>query len=52
VGEPGLEARLHRAHETWFAEHCGGLDGAGRMPWAWPKSLHRAGLRQVTSRRF
>lgn len=52
VGAPGLEERLHHAHEMWFAEHRAGLEGVVRMPYGWAESLRRAGLRDVESRSF
>jgi SAM-dependent methyltransferase len=50
VGEPGLEARLQAANDTWFAGMRARLPGTVRMPYGWDEALRRAGLAGVTSR--
>jgi SAM-dependent methyltransferase len=50
VGEPGLEARLQAANDTWFTGMRARLTGSVRMPYGWDEALRRAGLTEVTSR--
>jgi SAM-dependent methyltransferase len=50
VGQPGLEGRLHAAHDEWFAAMRAGLPGSVRDPRGWPALLRAAGLAEVTAR--
>jgi SAM-dependent methyltransferase len=50
VGEPGLEARLQAANDTWFNGMRAKLPGSVRMPYGWDEALRRAGLTEVSSR--
>lgn len=49
VGEPGLEARLHRAREDWFGEMRAEMPGSVRLPVGWSQALSEAGLAEAHS---
>jgi hypothetical protein len=49
VGEPGLQARLLAAQETWFYGMRTGMEGAVRLPVGWNRVLTDLGLSRVTS---
>lgn len=49
VGRPGLEDRLHAAHNAWFHDLRSAMDGVVDMPYGWTTALARAGLEEPTS---
>ncbi|MFI6333904.1 class I SAM-dependent methyltransferase [Streptomyces sp. NPDC050535] len=52
IGRPGLQARIDRVQEEWFAEMRDELPGAVTETEDWPALLASVGLRHVGTRTF